>query len=123
MKYIVPKYSREYYLLVDEDKKQMLGFVCSVDNRNKSFKVRRFDEEHFYDNEEALPDFRGWMRTAICDNTPTILEGKKALEAYFGVLEIKEGEVMKILAQMKNLEVFGKIEIVLKVEGLPKKNG
>lgn len=109
------------FYLVDEANKKILGYIL---NYLGSWKVRKLTITQSYDNEEDI-SYRGeWNRSVVCENTPDVNIAKRKLEEALNIVEIDmdKPDVLKFLAQLKNVEVFGKLEIVIRVEGL-NKNG
>jgi len=70
--------------------------------------------------------FTNWPeRVVVCENKNTLDEAKDTLLKELGIVQLEPGKenIMKFLAQLKNVEVFGKIEVVIQIEGYPENKG
>jgi hypothetical protein len=111
-------HDNEMYL-VDPEKMLILGYVM---NRRGEWISRKLTVPALY-VENAPIIFGGWARVLVGINHATKEGAMKQLQEDLKIFEIDyaagEANILKILAQMKNVEIFGKLEVVIRIEGLP----
>lgn len=108
-------------LLVEDADMRVYGFVFSD---GFSFKARMIRDKIYFKNEPGDYDrIMAARRDAVGDRMPNSWEeGMRMLENVFGLINVpkqdaqKPADVMQILAKIKDLTLYGKLEIVLKIE-------
>jgi hypothetical protein len=107
------------HILLKTDTKDIVAFVKPSYN---GFTARKLTPPVTYFDTAKVEYDLAWTREVI-GTYSTEAEAKKAAEACFNIVEVENGEVdvLKFLAQLKNVEVFGKLEITIRIEGLKEK--
>jgi hypothetical protein len=105
------------FILIEETEKFILGYVI----HRPSLKVRIVENQHYGKIEELKDtDLRQnfWERHAVEGIFGTVGEAKKAIEAQLNIIQIDNpSDVLAFLAKIKDFEVHGKIEVVIRIEG------
>jgi hypothetical protein len=108
--------------LVDTDTKQIIGYVYFV----IGIKARVLDTLETYQTEDDVANINVgtvmWKRhTAEKGNGNTVEEAKSNVEAELHIVPCNPTDILAFLAKIKDFEIHGRIEIVIKIEGLPNK--
>jgi hypothetical protein len=98
----------------------------------KPLKARILQAPELFPSIESIIDYDWKMnvfnRVAPNDGYNSVSEGMEAIERQLKIIQVNgvkinkaENNLLNVLLQLKNLEIFGKIELVIRVEGLDQK--
>ena len=112
-------------LLIDTVDCNILAFVQEYGGR---WKCRKLDvQDHYTCDENELVHNPYWSRTTIDINQSTMVEAQERVNRYFNIFDVAglndiierndPREIVQFLAKLQNVELFGKIELVVRIEG------
>lgn len=105
-------------ILVNIENKKVYAYISNF----SSLKVRIFNSPRVYKDLEILKA-EDWRNPIGSRHSPDgdyndVESGKNAIEKELKIVIIEEKQdILKFLAKLQNVEVFGKIELVIRIEG------
>jgi hypothetical protein len=120
IKWVVDKDRAHFHYLINTDTKKVLGY-CYTNDGGALWMMRKVTKApDITDENDIHYDMYSWTREILGEFRGNLDNAKKRVQELLNIVELgKDGkveDVMKFLAQLKNVEVFGKIEVVIRIE-------
>lgn len=114
----------EVHLLLNANTPYSGEILAYIAVSGVEYNLRRLTTPAIYNCDENDIVFCKWLeREVIAGQFKSLPQAKDKVEKALGIICVEGDtptvEVMKFLAKLKNIEVFGKIELVIRIEGLP----